>query len=212
VKVAWGAVHKLKPFWNCKIARDDVKERLFDCFVRTAIAFSCQAWVMTQRQRQRLNVAFTRMRRTAFGISKFQDDTYTRCTPLREIYRWRGPVGERNFAQPISSTILFRRLSLLGHVLRRDVPLRDALRWEPTGQRLVGGRRRSLFDAYLLDLPEEVDREIRGGSARALAQKTPTSRVVDFDALIAFALRRDEWEAMVVRVVNKECHRYILHE
>ena len=64
---------------------------------------------------------------------------------------------------------------------------------------LVGGRRFSLLDSYLQDLPPEIDREIRQGTEKAALQKIPTSRAIDFEMLIHQASEKEVWQAMVVK-------------
>jgi hypothetical protein len=196
---AWAAVNKLAPVWGCGL-RLELKERLFECFVRPSISFSCQSWQLTKKQLHRLDVVFTRMRRKAFGIEKFTDDSHTKCVSLREIHKWRGRVGPfgvaPEFSEPISATIIRKRLNLLGHVMRHDVPMRDIIMWEPPNKRIRGGRRWSLFDTMLQDLRgSDTDRNIR--TAERQEQKTPSLKAIDFERLYDLASDRRGWHRQV---------------
>jgi hypothetical protein len=176
----------MKPIWDCPAAPRKVKEDLFECLVRPALVFSCQSWVLSKKQKQRIDCQFTKMRRIAIGIPQYvtREPTW-KCTPLRDIYKNGATVIEA-----ASTTIKRRRLRLLGHVLRRDVPMRDVLCWVPSGvcQR---GCHRSLFDSLLQDLPEDI--LVLLGKEDGVS----SARSIDYTALKALADKKDQWYSMI---------------
>ena len=193
---AYCAINKLRPVWDSPLSVE-CKEKLFECFVRPALVFSCASWLLTKAQLQRIDRAFTRMRRIALKIRKFATtfpDPNPRCTRLSVIYQ----TVRGEFADAASTTILRTKLRLFGHVLRRNVPLRYTLFWEPEervyGKRKVGGRRRSILDDYLLLLPADVQ-----FLAMIKDQKTITSRAVMPSTIVSRAADRHRWKDMIFK-------------
>jgi hypothetical protein len=212
IQGAYHAVNKLKPVWDCTSVLRPTKEKLFECFVRPSLVFSSASWILTKRQLLRIDRAFTRMRRIALKIPRLataHDAAEVRSTTLRVIY----DDGEGGCLDSASTTILQSKLRLFGHVLRRNVPMRYGIFWEPDqgtfGTRKFGGRRRSLLDDYLLLLPAPQQEILKLKDS----QKTITSRAINPTHVINMARDRNDWKEYIreASLVNQRCSLRLVH-
>jgi hypothetical protein len=224
ISSAWGAWHSKKEIWQSKFPTRTHKEQLLEIFVRPCLLPNCSTWIPTKRHLQRLNREYTKMRRLALGLPKFQPDVDPlRCTPRAEIYRnsragqeVRGKKQPDHFDMP-SATITQSCLRLLGHVCRTHKinnqelptpPLGHLLFWEPPqefGKRKKGGNRRSIADYYLQLLPEATKRDLIEESDKP-QQKRITMNAPQYyrERLFRLAEDRRAWKAIVDQAKQEE--------
>jgi hypothetical protein len=227
ISSAWFAVNKFRDIWQHEHVPRRTKERLLQTFVIPCLAFSSGSWCATRKQLNRLNTAYTNMRRVVFQLDRYQpaeEGEPIRCTPLREIYHNFCSHSEHAYADFASTTVLRNGLRMLGHALREhktndgpsgvklpDPPLNTLLSWEPIGfgKRQRGGRRLSLADHLYRMLPIEEQRELLFQN-NMQQQKRITARGVRQADLKALADDREAWRSIVQRAARNEQERFLL--
>jgi hypothetical protein len=117
---------------------------------------------------------------------------------------YKNPTAQDALVNPLSSTIARRRMALLGHVLRRNVPLRDVIQWIPDSRYPARrGAGRTLADSLLRDVPAAL----REGLSNSTTIGRLTSRNVMWNSVIAKAQNRLSWNYQVVDVAAEEAAR-----
>jgi len=225
IKCGWGAYHSKKEIWKSQHAGRELKEKLLEIFVRPCLLPNCSTWIPTKRQLRRLNTEYTKMRRLALGLPKYQPNVDPpRCTPLREIYhneragfirRKKEPQPE-HFDMP-SATITQSSLRLFGHVCRQHTicapvlakteielpppPLSYLLFWQPTGfgKRKRGGNRRSLADYYLQLLHRDDQQYLIGTSLKPHQRRITMNCDSHQSTIQIWASDRKGWKKLVSR-------------
>lgn len=234
IKCAWGAWHSKKEIWKSQHPSRELKEKLLEIFVRPCLLPNCSTWIPTKRQLRRLDTEYTKMRRMALGLPKFQPGSDPpRCTPLREIYRNQraGQISRAGVVQPDhfdmpSATITQSCLRLFGHVCRTHSieapvlsegqrtplpppPLHYLLFWQPTqfGKRKRGGNRRSLADYYLQLLHPDDQSFLINNSEKQQQKRITMNCDSHRTILMGWAKDRKLWKTKVAKakqIVNEQ--------
>ena len=122
---AWSALNKMDVVWKSTLNRD-IKISFFRATVESVLLYGAESWTLTKTLQTRLNGTYTRLLRSALGISWKQHKTN------KELY------GELPL---VSDTLKLRRLRFIGHCWRRkDETVHQLLLWEPPHGRRSRGR------------------------------------------------------------------------
>src|ERR1700690_3058608 len=106
---AWGALKALDPIWPSSLDME-TKRNLFYSLVEPILTYGVWTWPLTRTFLNRLDGCFGRMLRYALGLPPVSISRHTHHT--EEVY------GGHDF---LSTMVLCRRLSFLGHALREHV-------------------------------------------------------------------------------------------
>lgn len=110
IGLAWASVRKFRAFWDSKCP-NRVKKQLFTCLVQSALTYGME--LLTPALASRLDGAYGRMLTYVFARGHHQDE-------WEQYHNGEFPH--------LSSLLVFRRIKLVGHSLRRDEPLSRILR------------------------------------------------------------------------------------
>ncbi|XP_065579629.1 uncharacterized protein LOC136039654 [Artemia franciscana] len=138
---ASGAFNRLKPVWRSKKYSLNLKLRLFNSNVLSALLYSSECWKLNQQQKRR--------------ILAFENNCLRRILNID----WRDHVTNQIVrsisGQPrVTDVIRQRRWRYLGHVIRmkEDRIPRLILEWQPQGTRRRGRPKNTLRRTYQQDL------------------------------------------------------------
>ena len=127
IKKAKGAFAQLSKLWNARDISLRTKMRLFQSNVKSVLLYGSESWFMTKAIETKLQVFVNKCLRRLLKIYWPEN--------IRNNVLW-----ERTKQKPIELQIKERKFRWLGHTLRKDNTeiSKQALRWNPQGQRRRG--------------------------------------------------------------------------
>jgi hypothetical protein len=159
IGMASGAFNNMTKIWKASAFSVETKCKLFDACVLPILLYGCESWHLTRAQAQKVSAFEMRCLRRILDIK-----WYHRIT--------NDTVRRRTQREPITSTIMRRRWTWLGHVLRMpsDSWPRRALFFLPSGSRRRGRPSHTVFrsfEAELRDLDMVWEEVIEAAQDRA---------------------------------------------
>lgn len=110
IGLAWTSVKRFRAFWDSKCPFG-VKKQLFTCLVQSALTYGME--LLTPALASKLDAAYGRLLTYVFARGQTQDE-------WEQYHNGEFPH--------LSSLLIFRRIKLVGHALRRDEPLSRILK------------------------------------------------------------------------------------
>ena len=149
---AWTAIKRLNRIWRSTVLSDTIKINVFSALIVSILLYNATTWTVNKTLSKLLDGAFGKLFRYALNI-KWDPDT-KKSMSVATLYR-------KYKIQPISLTLLQRRLSFSGHCFRcsesAPQPIMDLLLWEPSHFGSCKRGRRNNYRKQLLTDTQYLD-------------------------------------------------------
>jgi hypothetical protein len=118
------------------------KLKIYKSLIRPVVTYGCEAWTLTDRDKQHLRIFECIILRKIFGPVQNEDGSWR----IRMTYELNELIENAYVVTFIKS----RRIAWLGHVMRMDD--KRILEWKPMGTRIRGRPKKR----WIVDIEEDI--------------------------------------------------------
>ena len=108
------ALHKYRKIWKNRYIKTHKKVQIYNTHVRSILMYNCSTWSSNKTTEKKLDIIHRKQLRTCLNIH------YPNTISNDNLYAQTKQCS-------LATMVKKRRLAHLGHVLRRDTPVRDIL-------------------------------------------------------------------------------------